>query len=296
MINKKRHNRTCEGFMRNKKIALDIFKYDDYRKLLIDLIEERKAKGEVFSYRWFSKQAGFRSPNFLKLIVSGARQLSSASIEKVADVFQFSQRQREYFRNLVFFNRAKTISEREFFAQALLKLRHGKDTHVLTQSQYDYYSNWYNIPVREFLLLRQSDRSAARIAATLRHHVGAQEIEKAFALLEQLGMITRDKDGRFVPTDSSVKIGDQIASSSVAKFHRQMIQFGIDALDQLSAKERDVTAVTVGLSPAKMERAREMIRQLRQELLRLSEEDQDRSEIYQVNFQLFPLTKCGGSK
>ncbi|MCB9620237.1 MAG: TIGR02147 family protein, partial [Sandaracinus sp.] len=47
---------------------LDVYGYLDYRAYLRDFYETKKAAGRGFSFRSFSKRAGLKSPNYLKLV------------------------------------------------------------------------------------------------------------------------------------------------------------------------------------------------------------------------------------
>src|SRR5437868_4468655 len=101
---------------------LNVYQFDDYRHLLVALIQKRKREKKPFSYRWFAQRAGLSAPNFLNLVVRGKRHLSVASLEKVIEIFQLNREEGEFFRHLVQFNKAKTLSEREHFALQLIKL------------------------------------------------------------------------------------------------------------------------------------------------------------------------------
>src|SRR4051812_26586430 len=62
-----------------------VFDFLDYRKYLKAFYEhaKRTSKGR-FSYRVFSNQTGVDSPNYLKLIVDGQRNLTPAHAKRVA--------------------------------------------------------------------------------------------------------------------------------------------------------------------------------------------------------------------
>ena len=61
--------------------------YDDYRAYLSELIDFLRTSKRGFSFRRFSKRAGYQSPNFLKLVIDGQRNLSDDSIAKFAGAF-----------------------------------------------------------------------------------------------------------------------------------------------------------------------------------------------------------------
>src|SRR5438045_8662218 len=90
----------------------NLFEYEDYRKYLKDLYDFQKKNRRSFSFRFFSHHAGFTSPNYLKLVMDGARNLTEESIQKFANGFKLNQQETDFFKNLVFFTQAKTSEEK----------------------------------------------------------------------------------------------------------------------------------------------------------------------------------------
>jgi uncharacterized protein (TIGR02147 family) len=69
----------------------------------------------------------------------------------------------------------------------------------------------------------------------------------------------------------------------------------MNALDSFPKSERDFSTLTVSLSPGSFEAARDIMRKARQEILALDEKETDPRRVYQMNFQLFPLSRARGS-
>ncbi|RPI59951.1 MAG: TIGR02147 family protein, partial [Lysobacterales bacterium] len=59
------------------RAAVDVFAYRDYRAFLRAYYDRRKAEKSGFSHAEFSQRIGLRSPNYLKLVMDGARNLTS---------------------------------------------------------------------------------------------------------------------------------------------------------------------------------------------------------------------------
>jgi hypothetical protein len=57
----------------NSKKRPSIFQYSDYRAFLRDHFAYMKATNASYSFRTFSRLAGFNSPNFLQLVYDGKR-------------------------------------------------------------------------------------------------------------------------------------------------------------------------------------------------------------------------------
>src|SRR5436190_23110865 len=88
------------------------FSYLDHRLFLRDLYAEKKRQGKGFSYRAFSRRAGIRSTNYLRLVVVGKRNLSAEMAVRFARGFGLEGTEAEYFCDLVAFTQAKTSEER----------------------------------------------------------------------------------------------------------------------------------------------------------------------------------------
>ena len=63
-------------------MTISVFDYLDHHKFLKDYFEEKKAHCPFFSYKYFAQKAGFSSPNFLKLVIDGKRNLTKDSVFK----------------------------------------------------------------------------------------------------------------------------------------------------------------------------------------------------------------------
>jgi len=83
----------------------NVFDYTDYRAFLKSYYEDKKSHTQYFSFRYFSKKAGFSSPSWLKFVINGERNLAQDSIERFITALELKERAGEYFRALVNFNR-----------------------------------------------------------------------------------------------------------------------------------------------------------------------------------------------
>lgn len=269
--------------------TLSIYEYDDYLKLLKDLIEVRKNQGLPFSFRWFSKKAGFSSPNYLHLVLSKKRHLSTDAIEKVAQVFRLGAKEAEYFRLLVQFNKAKAISVRSEIGKKILSLRSKSKIQYLEKSQMSYYLSWKNIAIRECLLLNREGLGLEEICNLVLPHPTLKEVIVTLEKLVELNLAFKNEKNLWQALEGNISSGDRVASSVLVTYHLQMIDLAKQSLDYFSSEKRDISNVSVPLSKGSFEKVRSMIQNLRKEILHLSAEDQNSEMIAQLNFQLFPL-------
>lgn len=130
-----------------------IYEYSDYRQFLGDTYTFLKTHYRYFSFRYFSKRAGYSSPNFLKLVIEGKRNISTDSIPRFSEALKLDAGETEFFAQLVQFNQARNSTERSEHAGRMLKFKELQKTYPLKQAEYSYYACWYYIPVRELAAL-----------------------------------------------------------------------------------------------------------------------------------------------
>src|SRR6476620_3146047 len=147
------HSLRARGFFEgvNVNIASNIYNFSDYRDFLKDRYRQLKESDPLFSFRFFSKQAGFGSPNYLKLVMDGKRNLSSEAIGKFAKGLRLDNHETEYFRYMVDFNQCENPHKKKVFEANLVYLRELFKVKTLIPELYDYYHDWYHAAIREMV-------------------------------------------------------------------------------------------------------------------------------------------------
>jgi uncharacterized protein (TIGR02147 family) len=124
---------------------------------------------------------------------------------------------------------------------------------------------------------------------------GPGAIEKSLAFLIETGFLVRDEGGKLRKKSVSLatgKIHEQEAVATIArKAHCAMIDLARTAVATGSARERNVSNTTLSLSAGSYAAAVNRIEQLRFELLELAGSDQKADQVFQLNINLFPMTK-----
>ena len=92
-----------------------VFTYTDYRLFLKDYIHEKKLQNKGFSFKVIADRAGFKARDYILRVMNGSRNLSQSGVCMLSQAIRFSEKEAEYFTNLVGFNQAKKPSEKDFF-------------------------------------------------------------------------------------------------------------------------------------------------------------------------------------
>lgn len=266
-----------------------IYGYLNYRIYLADMFRYRKTGSPYFSYRFFSGKAGFASPNFLKLVTDGQRNLTSASIAKIAKGFGLKKMEREYFEQLVFMNQADSHEEKNHYFKRMTAVAGAKRIGAIHKDQYDYFSKWYYPAIREMTLF-DPDLTAEGIAARLTPKISRRDAQSALHLLEKLQLIQKDKQGRWRQVRNNITTGPEVQSLMVANFHREMMRLAEQAIEHVDPAQRDISALTLSIPQGSLPELKARIALFRKELMASASTEEAPNAVVQVNIQLFPLT------
>ena len=105
----------------------DLSEYMDYRLFLGDFYHYKKTQTKTsirpYSYAIFSAAADIKSPNYLKMIIEGKRNLSNDMIAKFAKACALNKAQSDEFKLLVLFNQAEDPADRNYALKRLSEYR-----------------------------------------------------------------------------------------------------------------------------------------------------------------------------
>ncbi|MEQ1876070.1 MAG: TIGR02147 family protein [Bdellovibrionia bacterium] len=271
----------------------NIFEYDNYRLFLADTYHYLKETKSFFSFRYFSKTAGFASPNFFKLVMEGKRNLSQDSVERFALALKLNKSESEFFGRLVSFNQASNAEDKGEFANQLLKSRSYRKIHPLNQALFHYYSRWYFVAIREMVAWKDFREDAEWIAARLNPAVTPGQALDAIEELLKLQMLVRGVNGRLQQADAILNTDNEVASQAIRGFHKEMIRLASESIERFTRLEREISSVTVPVSAAGAQKVKELVQNFRTEILAVLDAEKDTDRVYQLNFQFFPVAKDG---
>jgi len=276
--------------------AIDVFGYLDYRAFLRDVYNARKTKGRGFSYRSFSRKAGLKSPNYLKLVIDGERNLSHEMAGRFAEAFNLDDDEARYFADLVAFNQAASLAERNKHYGRLTGYQRYRQAQKLDLAHAAYYSAWYMPAIRELAARSDFREEPAWLAEQLVPPISTLEAERSLQILIELGMLVRDDSGKLRQAEVLLSTGPETRGLHIAAYHRGMMQRAMESIDLVPPSERDISSLTICLGANGLRSFKERVQRFRRELLELSALEDDPEQVVQMNFQLFPLSKGAQGK
>lgn len=273
-----------------RRSPLDVFRYLDYRVFLKALYEAQKSRG--MSYRAFAKRAQLGAPNYLKLVIDGQRNLTPGMAERFAAACGLSDEASRYFCVLVAFCQADDADEKALHHKQLLSFRRYRDAHKLEAAHADYHADWYLPAIRELVTSQDFVEDPRWIARKLQPPIKSAQATSALATLRKLGLLAHDESGRLRQTSAVVTTGAETRGVHITAYHAEMMRRATAAMDLVPNTERDISSLTLCVSPATLKKLKARVQEMRRELLALAEQEEERSQVVQLNIQLFPLSQA----
>lgn len=282
---------TLKDSVGRKNAAINLFDYLDYRVYLKDVYVATKRTSRSFSFRQFSKKAGFASPNFLKLVMDGKRNLTEESLPQFMRGLNLNKQEQDFFRHLVFYNQAKTQEAANHHFQKLLSSRKFSQLKPIDKDQYEYCAEWYHAVVRELVLSPDFDGCPEKIAAKIFPTVTPAQVKKSIEILESLGFIKKGGDGCWRQASTLISTGAEATSLALYNYHQELLNLTKKALEEMPAESRDVSSLTLGIRRDQIPLLKNKIREFRQEILRIASLAERPDDVVLLSIQMFPVTK-----
>ena len=274
---------------------VNIFEYTDYREYLKAYFAERKRKDSKFSHRWLSYKLDLATSNFIMLVMQGKRNLNRSLCFRISGVFKHTRKEAAYFENMVNFIQAKNNKEKDLYFSRMMSLRKNLKVDKIEEWQYEYYTNWYNPVIRELVTGPGFKGDVNTLAKKLVPAITPTQAKRSIRLLLKLGLIKK-KGKRYIQSSPFISTGPEVNSLAVVNFHRKMGELAIESLDRIPKNERNITSSTIYISQKVFDTIRNKIEDFRKEILELANLNIDDERVYQLNFQIFPVSKMPKGK
>lgn len=280
--------------------APDLSLYMDYRKFLLDYYDYRRtlSKRDIrpYNYSVFSAAADIKSPNYMKMIIDGKRNLSKDMVLKFARALALNKDQTDEFEILVRFNQDTDPAERNFHLRELTKIRveNQLKSGEIDKKAWEKIPNWVAWILYAMIDQRNVRFKADELKSLLRGKATVNEINEALDQLERAGEIVRDpQTGLISKAHTLIDSPDDIPVALVRKLQAQLMYLGLESLYQDQATEREFGSLTLSLTKEEFEQIKFQLRKMRKEIHKdnsIKRMTTKGERVYQLNLQLFPVT------
>ena len=264
-----------------------IVEYTDFRKYMRDFYEDRKLRS-AFSWREFSKNAGFSSPSYMKVVCDGKSKLSRIGVERTGAAMGLTGFEMDYFRAMVKFGQAETEEKKKAAYEEMLSIAKTYNVRTLEGDLFLYYDSWRNPVLRELAPIMPG-ATPGEMAKMCYPEVSAAEVRDSLDFLTKSGLLKRE-NGNFVQSETSVKGSTDATRLALRGMHREMSKLATPALE-LPKEIRNFSGVTMGLSRESFGKIEKVLDECRRQIIDIAAEEKNIEQVYRLNLQLFPLTK-----
>lgn len=267
-----------------------IYNYLSYRDFLRDLFIEQKQLERPLTHRFILKKMGISSTGFLSNVIAGKKNLSRVQSTKLGTILGLAQRERRYFGRMVKYTQAKSIEEKKKSLDSIMEMRNSKLSR-LNEKQLDLFSKWYYVYIRDLLLFVDFKDDFDALAGLLDPAIKASEAREAIEALSGMGLIAQDGHGFLRPVEKIITSGDEAHSIQLANFELTTMDLAKRALETVPAGKRDISFVSLTVSPESFAVIKSEIQSFRKKLLCIAKEETRPRNVYQCNIQFFPVSR-----
>lgn len=275
-----------------EKSLPNIFEYINYREYLNDYYQARKKWDDGFTHTYICYKLGQRGSRTLyNNIVRGRKNLSAEFIKRFNILLELSAEEAVYFRVLVLYNQSTEVQEKELYFEQLVQMNN-TPKRKLGEESFEYYNHWYYSSVRALLDIYNFKSNYKQLALKLKPVITVAQAKDAISLLKKLGLIEKNENGYFKPTQKAITTGSKIDHHQIKKYQLQCLDQAKLAVMENDSSSYKSSTLTVSVSQKGFERLAKRTEQYRKELFAIVNKDEDAADrVYQVNIQLIAQTQ-----
>ncbi len=276
--------------------------YTNYRDYLRDVFEYRRKRTEgqlrPYSYSDFSAAADIRSPNYLKMIIQGDRNMSLDMCKKFGRALRFDKTEQAEFEALVFYGQEKDPLQRNKYLKQLSEIRsqNALASGAIDAETWEKVPGWLSWVLYALIDQEGVNFTSENLKNLLRHRVTDKQINEALNKLTEAGDI-EIVDGKASKKSHMISGAEKIPTALVRKLQAELIYLGLESLYKDEPTEREISGFTMAMTEDEYNWVRHELRKVRKDIqtkLMMAREKNQGQKVYQVNIQLFPLSHEAG--
>jgi uncharacterized protein (TIGR02147 family) len=274
---------------------MDIYAHDDFRKVLAELYEERKASVPGYSTRKFCQETGLTNPGYLGDVLKGRRKLSESAQEKMLAIFPLKPQEADFFRLLVKFAQCKRVSLKEEYWRQILSRRSRSNFARLNPGLTRYYQDYRYPLVRTALECCDFRGDYAALAQFVDPPMPVSAVQKCVRDLCEWGLVLQEPTGRYVVTETFVEPPTTM-NAALRALQRTWVTQGGEAIARIPPAKRHISTILLSVSDEAQQKIRQRLEAFREDIFALLRDDKEPTRVMQLSMQYFPRTRLPGAK
>lgn len=252
---------------------------DNLRSIVKSHLENAKKKNPLFSLRAFAKKMNI-SAGGLSSFLAGKTDYSLEMLEKL--VYETVPSPEERKDILQKYNKLVIEQLRNKNISGL------SDSRVLKEDEISFIQDWYHYAL--LFLIKTKGFRLDILWISKRLGITTEEVELALSRLITLNLIQVNEDQTVTLLKNSVRTSDDVVVKALRTMHKQMLMLATESIDHTPVDLRDITSLTLPVDINNLAKAKEIIRKCQDDLMTVLP-DSEPTEVYQLLFCLYPVTK-----
>jgi uncharacterized protein (TIGR02147 family) len=269
-------------------------------EVLRSIYADRKAKNEHYSLNAFARDLGLSRP-LVSRILSGARSLTLKQGMHIAAVLGFTQSETNLFLLGIVEAAASTAKISKKIRETI---QNNASAAVAGSTSFEspLYVNydverfktiaqWYHVAIMNLTFTEGFNTDVSWIAGRL--GISVPETRSAVDRLLELGFLEETLDGSIRKSQANLYFKTEKSEVAIREHHSQMIEKAQAELKKTDAEDfarRLINSITFSCDPSHLALFQKKINEFQDEVLALAKTG-NHQDVYQLNCQLFPLTK-----
>lgn len=277
--------------------------FTDYRQYLREFYEFRRNQTRTqirpYNYATFAAAADIKSPNYLKLIIEGQRNLSTDMAKRFSKALGHSREEMDEFVALVDYTQATEPLERNRHLKLLadIRVRQQLKSGEINADTWNKVPSWVTWVLYALSEQKGVQFTPEELSELMRGKARTEDIRRSLEKLIASGELTQNPEtGEVVKGRELMAGSEDVPVAMVRKLQAELIYLGLESLFQDLPHDREFGAQTLSLTEKEFEQLKFELRQFRKRWAKdisVARRTEKGDRVFQLNIQLFPVTLKG---
>jgi uncharacterized protein (TIGR02147 family) len=265
-------------------------------KLLEQALKRAIRNSPSYSMRALARKIGVSAP-YLSRMLKGEKPIPDSRFKSLVRVLEMDETAQRRLKIAMLREEVQGKREIAAFLEKLLT-NGGKSAHSAVDgytegslAEQSLLEPFFKVAMLDLVTCADFVADAKWIADRL--GIRVEEAKLAFEQLAAAGLIA-EQEGKWIKVELKLRFPATRSRSGIRRYHQNMMLKALEVLTTQTSDEEFLRRMIIGVSfaanPAHLPQARERLNEMLYELTEILTEGEC-TEIYQLNAQLFPLTK-----
>lgn len=272
------------------------------QQVLLNQYQKRLSDNPRYSMRAYARDLRL-SPGQLSLVMSGKKGISLDRAKTIAEILDLSPLEKDYFVNQAELSFARSKAAKGLAEGALKKLRQYEDAFYLSKDSVTAISDWYHLGILQVMQVQRYENQCKKrgevefLSTVLK--VPELDVREALLRLKKLEVL-KAFEGYHLPVQDYVLTKGEVPSAAIRKFHRQIIQKALVAIETQLVEERFLNTTVMSIQredyPKLVEDFKDFYRSAMNKYGKSQKSKVKGDSVYALSVQLFKIAHFDGEE